>query len=381
MRFRTVVKLGVIFSVILFCIAVGYYGFTQLSMTEKENETNLFSLVPAEDCIGVLESDNINYFIDMFPQLNYGRDLSRFHFPGLFYYVLGGVNEYTTNIAHGLSSRMSHLMVSFHEPGSPRDQVLYFRLGDGDEKMLNKMLQQRMSKDVSPKKEKYKGNTLRVYPLLNGDFLWVYNESDFFAVSYRKDLIEQLIDAKEGDKKALVTDPVFTKAVQKQKSQNFLTLYGRVSSVPSLQSNERCWSEFDFHMSSDVLYLMGETFLPDTCSCLPLMMEKLRKLPDVREDSLLISANKEAMGIFMDEAYGSDSHDLFNECVANLSRDAAFMFVADMNRIARDPEQFTSYLPRFLWENASLFRSFILSVQLSLANDRLFHIIILTYKD
>ena len=106
MRLRTVAKLGMVLSVVLFCTAVGFYGFAKLSLTDKSREINLFSLVPA-DCIGVLESDNINYFLNEFPQLNYSEELGNFQFPGLFNYVLGGLNEYTTNTAHGLSSKMS----------------------------------------------------------------------------------------------------------------------------------------------------------------------------------------------------------------------------------------------------------------------------------
>ena len=47
MRLRTVAKLGVVLSVVLFCIAVGFYGFTRLSMTDRGREFNLFSLVPS----------------------------------------------------------------------------------------------------------------------------------------------------------------------------------------------------------------------------------------------------------------------------------------------------------------------------------------------
>ena len=95
MRLRTVAKLGMVLSVVLFCTAVGFYGFAKLSLTDKSREINLFSLVPA-DCIGVLESDNINYFLNEFPQLNYSEELGNFQFPGLFNYVLGGLNEYTS---------------------------------------------------------------------------------------------------------------------------------------------------------------------------------------------------------------------------------------------------------------------------------------------
>ena len=138
MRLRTVAKLGMVLSVVLFCTAVGFYGFAKLSLTDKSREINLFSLVPA-DCIGVLESDNINYFLNEFPQLNYSEELGNFQFPGLFNYVLGGLNEYTTNTAHGLSSKMSRVVVSFHSPGTPRDQVVYFRMEDRKLQLAEKL--------------------------------------------------------------------------------------------------------------------------------------------------------------------------------------------------------------------------------------------------
>lgn len=48
MRLRTVAKLGMVLSVVLFCTAVGFYGFAKLSLTDKSREINLFSLVPAD---------------------------------------------------------------------------------------------------------------------------------------------------------------------------------------------------------------------------------------------------------------------------------------------------------------------------------------------
>lgn len=380
MRLRTVAKLGMVLSVVLFFTAVGFYGFAKLSATDKSREINLFSLVPA-DCIGVLESDNINYFMNEFSQLSYSEELGNFQFPGLFNFVLGGLNEYTTNTAHGLSSKMSRVLVSFHAPGSPRDQVVYFRMGAGDEKTLGDMLLERAPGDFSPKKEKYRGKDIYIYPLSNDDFLAVYSEAGFFVVSYQKSLIEQVIDAKEDEEKALVNDPVFSKTMHKKKSHNFLTLYGRTPSMPFLQDNSGCWSEFDFHMNSDVVYLTGDTFMPDSCNCISQMAGKLNNIPDIHEDSLIISADKDSMAGYMDEAYERNSRTLFNECVANLSREAAFMLVADMNKVSQNPTRFVPYLPAFLLENASLFHSFILSTQLSVINDRLSHIMVLTYKD
>ena len=61
----------------------------------------------------------------------------------------------------------------------------------------------------------------------NNDFLAVYSEAGFYVVSYQKSLIEKVIDAREDEEKALSNDPVFAKAMQKKKTHNFLTLYGR----------------------------------------------------------------------------------------------------------------------------------------------------------
>ena len=345
-------------------------------------EFNLFSLVPSNS-IGVLESDNINYFLNDFPQLNYSNELGDFQFPGLFNFILGGLNEYATQKAHGLSSRMSRLLVSFHAPGSPRDQVVYFRMGAGDEKLLADMLQERAPGEFQPKKEKYRGKNIYIYPLNNNEFLAVYSGSGFFVASYQKRLIEEVIDAKE-DETALSDDEVFSKVFEKKKSHNFLTLYGRTTSMPFLQNNNRCWSEFDFHMNSDVVYLTGDTFMPDTCSCTSEFVAKMQSVPDVKEDSVVISGNKDSMNGYMDEAIEENDgsgRTLFDECVANLSRDASFMLVADMHKVSENPERFRPYLPPFILENATLFHSFILSTQLSISEDRLSHIMVLTYKD
>ena len=102
---------------------------------------------------------------------------------------------------------------------------------------------------------------------------------------------------------------MFAKAMQKKKTHNFLTLYGRTPSMPFLQDNSSCWSEFDFHMNSDVVYLTGDTFMPDSCGC----VNRWRKLKIFRykEDSLIISADKDSMADYMEEAYERNSRTLF----------------------------------------------------------------------
>lgn len=94
----------------------------------------------------------------------------------------------------------------------------------------------------------------------------------------------------------------YSRRYLRKESHNFLTLYGRTTSMPFLQNNNRCWSEFDFHMNSDVVYLTGDTFMPDTCSCTSEFVAKMQSVPDVKEDSIVISGNKDSMNGYMDEA-------------------------------------------------------------------------------
>jgi hypothetical protein len=49
MRLKTVVKFGTLVSVLLFCIAVGYYAFMKLDMTNRHRDVNPFTLIP-DDC-------------------------------------------------------------------------------------------------------------------------------------------------------------------------------------------------------------------------------------------------------------------------------------------------------------------------------------------
>ncbi|MBR6620944.1 MAG: hypothetical protein IKK90_00445 [Bacteroides sp.] len=382
MRLKTVAKLSVFISVLLFCVAVGFYAIARLDMTERNREVDLYSLVPS-DCVGVLESDNISAFLNEIPSLNYGKELDGFQFPGLFEFLLHQLNEYAVQNAHGLSSQMNHLMVSFHAPGSVRDQVLYFRMGGSDQQMLEDMLKEYAPSNFLPKEEKYRGKTIWVYPLGQDEFLAAYSGAGFMALSYQKRLIEQVIDAKL-DKNSLNVDPVFSQILAKKKSHHFLTLYGRSAAMPFLNSDAPCWCEFEFHLNSDVLYLTGETYHSEPDDAFSVMKQRIEAQHLVKEDHLIVSADKDSTWLFMEEAYEANEdgrRTLFNECLANLSREAAFTLLTDMETVIGNPQRYAGYLPSFILDNAFLFRSFILSIQLSMNQERSSHIWVFTYKN
>lgn len=382
MGMKTVVKLGTFVSVLLFGLAVGYYAFIRLEATGRNRENSLFSLVPSSS-VGVLECNDINVFFNDSPAWNYDDELNRLQFPGLFNFLIAELHKYTEQNAHGLSNELNRLLVSFHQPGTPRDQVVYFRVEMADGQMLSDILQEYMPSNFLPKEENYRGKTVWIYPLSHDEFLAAYTEEGFIVLSYQKRLVEEVIDALL-DETSLNYDEVFSLLLEKKKkSPDSLTLYGRSASIPFLNVGEEAWSNYDFHLNSDVVYLTGDTYTSDNVACREQVVECLQEVPVVWEDGMLLSAERDSTSFYMGQAFDANdtgSRTLFNECVANLSNEAAFSLVADMQKVADDPERFRTYLPAFFLNHASLLRSFILSAQLSVNGERLSHLWVLTYK-
>lgn len=381
MQLKTITKIGTIISVLLFCFAVGFYAFMRLEATDEGRDVNLFSLVPS-DCVGVLESNHIHGVLEQTEMLNYNQELNRFHFPGLFDFFLSELELYAEDSAHGLSKQMNHFLVSFHAPITPHNQVIYFQIGNVDEQMLSDILKNYAMGHFLPKEESYRGKTIFVYPLSHEEFMAAYIEDDFFVVSYQKRLIEEVIDA-QLDGTSLGEDALFSKIVSRKKSADYLTLYSPIPSMSFMKTDQPCWCEYDFHLNSDVVYLTGDTFVSDESALLEAMDENFRELPLVNEPGLFMSSDKDSTLYYMNEAYDINEGGerlLFNECMANLSNEASFSMVVDMQKLVDAPERFQSYFSPFVLENASLFQSFILSVQYSLNGNRPSHMWVFTYK-
>ena len=379
MQIRSVIKLGVVLSVVLFCIGIAFYGFARLSMADKENRVDIFEFVP-KDCAGILETDNIDNFMHVFSQAAYSSQLDTLHRAGLMNDILSDLSRYSSAAAHGLSYQMNHVVISFHRPHTAMDVVAYFRIGKEGKHQLIEAVKGKHGADFIPKKETYRGKKIEIYPLSSTKYLSVYTTDGLVVVSYQKKLIEQVIDAVK-DNNSLREDSVFT-SIHHTQPASFITIYGRTPSVPFLRK-ESChsWSEYDIHLNSEVFYLSGQ-MKEEQADCLDRMLQAVHIVPVVSEsDSLLVVSGRERVDSCISKVIASPSHTLFDECVSNLSRDASYIMVADMEKVAAAPEQFASYLPPFLIRHADLFRSFILSIQFTEVNNRLSHIFVFTYKE
>lgn len=381
MQLKTIVKIGTVISVLLFCFAVGFYAFMRLEATGRSRDVNLFALVPS-NAVGVLECDHIQEVLEQTSMLNYNQELNDFHFPGLFDFFLSELDLYVEDKDHGLSEPINHCLVSFHEPISPRNQVVYFQMGNADEQMLSDIFRNYAAGHFLPKEETYRGKTIFVYPLSHEEFMAAYIEDAFFVISYQKRLIEEVIDA-QLDGTSLNEDTIFSPIIARKKSFGFLTLYTQNPSMPFLKTDQPCWCEYDFHLNSDVVYLTGETFEGDEPVLLETMADMLQDVPLVHESDLFISSDKDSTSYYMNEAYEANENGnrlLFNECMANLSNEASFSMVVDMQKVVEAPERFQNYLSPFVLKNASLFQPFILSAQYSLNGNRPSHMWVFTYK-
>lgn len=379
MQIRSVIKLGVVLSVVLFCIGIAFYGFARLSMADKENRVDIFEFVP-KDCAGILETDNIDNFMHVFSQAAYSSQLDTLHRAGLMNDILSDLSRYSSAAAHGLSYQMNHVVISFHRPHTAMDVVAYFRIGEEGKHQLIEAVKGKHGADFIPKKETYRGKKIEIYPLSSTRYLSVYTTDGLVVVSYQKKLIEQVIDAVK-DNNSLREDSVFT-SIHHPQPASFITIYGRTPSVPFL-GKESChsWSEYDIHLNSEVFYLSGQ-MKEEQVDCLDRMLQAVHTIPVVSEsDSLLVVSGRERVDSCISKVIASPSHTLFDECVSNLSRDASYIMVTDMEKVAAAPEQFASYLPPFLIRHADLFRSFILSIQFTEVNNRLSHIFVFTYKE
>lgn len=379
MQIRSVIKLGVVLSVVLFCIGIAFYGFARLSMADKENRVDIFEFVP-KDCAGILETDNIDNFMHVFSQAAYSSQLDTLHRAGLMNDILSDLSRYSSAAAHGLSYQMNHVVISFHRPHTAMDVVAYFRIGKEGKHQLIEAVKGKHGADFIPKKETYRGKKIEIYPLSSTRYLSVYTTDGLVVVSYQKKLIEQVIDAVK-DNNSLREDSVFT-SIHHPQPASFITIYGRTPSVPFL-GKESChsWSEYDIHLNSEVFYLSGQ-MKEEQADCLDRMLQAVHTVPVVSEsDSLLVVSGRERVDSCISKVIAPPSHTLFDECVSNLSRDASYIMVTDMEKVAAAPEQFASYLPPFLIRHADLFRSFILSIQFTEVNNRLSHIFVFTYKE
>ena len=377
MRLRLVTKYGAVVCVLLFCLAMGVYAYMSLNDAEHSRGLNLFELVPS-DCNSFLASDNVNTIISELDEISFQKEFRSFQSNSLMdFFTQTLINESSEHL-HNIGNVISGVVVCYYDTLESTDDVVLFRTAREGKNMLAGILRSDFMAG-NERKEKYRHEDIVIYPLKANGFLSTYSGNGFFVMSYEKHLIEKVIDAYL-DKKSVMNDPVFRQTPKVKALHNYVRLYTRYPFTPA-PDELTGWSLFEVKAGSDVIYLAGESCWGDSRKALDEAHSYFRSVPDVREDSLVISANRDSISTYMSQASQCFAdYPLFGQCVKSLSPDASYILVADGNIIAEDTLRFTPYFSRYMLRNMEHFRPFILSSQISESDGRLSHLIVLTYK-
>ncbi len=265
MKTRLLIRTAIIVSVVLLCTGFGMYSLFKLSAKDYNREVNLYKLVP-HDAIAVLETDRMDKLIDGVSKLQSSKDNHFLYVSDIFVFLKRNLHTLLDATPHGLSRQMNKMLLSFHEPDNPSNQVLYCSLGDGDEAMVEAFIKKYCSAVFPLKIFDYKGEEIKIYTMADGRFLAIYMTSDFLVASLQKHLIEEVIDAHRS-KISLADSPSFSRIHFKQSSNVEARVYVRMKAVemgkqsPDILHRARLgsWGEFDLKFNDNAIYCSGVT--------------------------------------------------------------------------------------------------------------------------
>lgn len=263
MKLRLLIQIAVVVSIVLLCTGFGVYSYLRLNSVENRQDFNLYTLVP-QDATVILETDRMADLVEDINGLNCSKDNHFLYVSELFVYLKQYLYTLVEDTPHGLSKQMNKMLISFHEPDTPMNQVLYCSLGSGDYELVENFVQRYCSSSFPSKYFDYKGEEIRIYPMADGRFLAAYFTPDFLVVSFQKRLIEHVIDARRS-KESLMDNPAF-RTMHTGKHENVAaTIYVRMKDVDmgkptdGIRSRSRLgsWAEFDMKFNEDAIYCSG----------------------------------------------------------------------------------------------------------------------------
>ncbi len=140
MKLRLLIRIAVIVSIVLLCTGFGVYSFLRMNAVENRQDFNLFTLVP-QDATAVLETDRMADLMEDIDGLHCSKDKHFLYVSELFVYLKKYFNTLVGDTPHGLSRQMNKMLISFHEPDTPLNQVLYCSLGSGDYELVESFVE------------------------------------------------------------------------------------------------------------------------------------------------------------------------------------------------------------------------------------------------
>ena len=241
-------RISIILTFVICCALIGVFFYAQLNIKEQKTKANLFTLVP-QDAQAIIETNNINSLFQDLEGSVFYQDYKNIHFSDLFNFLNHKIDQLAEKKGHGLSVPMSNVLISFHSPGISNDQILYGHLGDGDQNLMDRILKELNTTGHRPKEVTYKKQKIVIYPLNNKEYLSCFFQSNCYAISFQKNLIEAVIDAFT-ENTSLFSNPQFLPVYKQKKIENTTRLYARIALLAE-------WTQYDIHIQHDAIYLTG----------------------------------------------------------------------------------------------------------------------------
>lgn len=255
-----------------------WWGYTNLSQQEVYADIDLYALVPS-DCEAILESKDISTLQKNIHSAHFTQQNHSLHISNLLNNFFSYLEKVSKEQAHGLSPEMnSQFLVSFHNPNTPQDQVIYGRLGKDDMHLITNLINNHTNSKNYPKELIYKEETITIYSF-GKEFLACYFKPGFFAISLQEKLIEKVIDAYKGEQ-SIKEDKSFNTLRNKSKHNELLSLYLRSDKA------NNSWNEYEIRMNTGAIYLTGGYTEPTTNTLLTDRLIKHTSLERIDDTNL-----------------------------------------------------------------------------------------------
>ena len=261
MKLKLIIRLAVILSIVLLCTAFGVYSFFRLSAEEHRQDFDLFTLVP-DDVSAVVETDQLDELVRSIDGMKCSQDGVFLYASDLFVLLKDELHALQDEAPHGLSIQMNKMLLSFHKPDDPTNQVLYCAMGRGDYDLMENFIEKSTSAAFPSKYIDYHGEEIRIYPMVDGRFLSVCLTRNFLVASFQKRLIEQVIDTYHS-RHSLAYMKSFKSLPIEAKMQAEARLYIRMTGVSmgadSLrkQTDVGDWTVYELKLEEEAIYCSG----------------------------------------------------------------------------------------------------------------------------
>lgn len=230
-------------------LIAAFIGWTylQLHQQQKQVDVDLYTLVPA-GCEAIIEVQDLkalhaNITHSCLERRQYGT----LNVSVLVTFILENLEQLSAISQPENSGKAANkLLVSFHQPHTTHDQVVYGMAGSEGKRFIEKMLDRYYPNSGYAKSIKYRGEEIRIYPI-GRNFLACWIKDGAFAISLQKRLVEKVIDATKDSKHALTDNTLATLRMQR-KSRETLTLYLHTS-------DENRWEETAIRMNREAIFL------------------------------------------------------------------------------------------------------------------------------